>query len=282
VRARRMEETIFKGIMLISLVLVLVMLAGIIVITVYKGAPALTLSMLIETPKGGYYLGKEGGIANAIVGSLFLALGASFCSILIAIPVAFGLQKEYTGWRFASFTKLVLDVLWGTPSIVYGAFGFVVMVYFGLRASLLGGIIVLTLLMLPIMVRSMEEVIRTIPLELKEISYALGTTKIETTLAVVLRQALPGIVTAVLLAFGRGIGDAASILFTAGYTDYIPQSIFDPVASLPLAVFFQIGTPIPEVQERAYASALVLLLIVLCVSVISRLLSLRFSKNIVR
>ena len=171
-----MEEKIFKGLMIMSLALVLVMLAGIIVITVYKGAPALTLSMLIETPKGGYYLGKEGGIANAIVGSLFLALGASFCSILIAIPVAFGLQKEYTGWRFASFTKLVLDVLWGIPSIVYGAFGFVVMVYFGLRASLLGGIIVLTLLMLPIMVRSMEEVIRTIPLELKEISYALGAT----------------------------------------------------------------------------------------------------------
>jgi phosphate transport system permease protein len=173
-------------------------------------------------------------------------------------------------------------VLWGTPSIVYGAFGFVVMVYFGLRASLLGGIIVLTLLMLPIMVRSMEEVIRTIPLELKEISYALGTTKIETTIAVVLRQALPGIVTAVLLAFGRGIGDAASILFTAGYTDYIPQSLFDPVASLPLAVFFQIGTPIPEVQERAYASALLLLIIVLLVSIISRLVSHRFSKNIVR
>jgi phosphate transport system permease protein len=282
VRARRLEEKVFKGLMLGSLMLVLVILAGIIIITVYKGAPALTLSMLIETPKGGYYLGKEGGIANAIVGSLFLALGASFCSILIAIPVAFGLQKEYTGWRFASFTKLVLDVLWGIPSIVYGAFGFVFMVYFGLRASLLGGIIVLTLLMFPIMVRSMEEVIRTIPLELKEISYALGTTKLETTISVVLRQALPGIVTAVLLAFGRGIGDAASILFTAGYTDYIPQSLFDPVASLPLAVFFQIGTPIPEVQERAYASALVLLIIVLLVSIISRLLSHRFSKHIVR
>ena len=281
-RGRRLEEKIFKVLMMGSLGFVLVMLAGIIVITIYKGAPALTLSMLIETPKGGYYLGKEGGIANAIVGSLLLGLGASFCSLLLSLPVAFGLQKEYTGWRFSSFTKLVLDVLWGTPSIVYGAFGFVVMAYFGLRASLLGGVIVLTLLMLPIMVRSMDEVIRTIPLELKEISYALGTTKIETTLAVVLRQALPGIVTAVLLAFGRGIGDAASILFTAGYTDYIPRSIFDPVASLPLAVFFQIGTPIPEVQARAYASALILLFIVFVVSIVSRLLSRRFSKHIVR
>jgi phosphate transport system permease protein len=154
------------------------------------------------------------------------------------------------------------------------------MVYLGIRASLLGGIMVLTLLMLPIMVRGMEEVIRKIPLELKEVAYALGTTKIETTTAVVLKQALPGIVTAISLAFGRGIGDAASILFTAGYTDSIPRSLFDPVASLPLAVFFQIGTPIPEVQARAYAAALILLFIVLAVSIVSRLLSKRFSRYI--
>jgi phosphate transport system permease protein len=147
---------------------------------------------------------------------------------------------------------------------------------------LLGGIIALALLMLPIMTRSIEEVIRMIPPELKELTYALGATRIETTLTVVLRQALPGIVTGVLLAFGRGIGDAASILFTAGYTDYIPRSLFDPVASLPLAVFFQVATPIPEVQDRAYASALILLLIVLVVSVASRLLSRRFSRHIIR
>ena len=174
----------------------------------------------------------------------YLAFGASFCSILISLPVAFAIAARVH--RVVSLPiarRLVLDILWGTPSIVYGAFGFVVMVYFGLRASLLGGIIVLTLLMLPIMIRSMEEVIRMVPLELKEISYALGTTKIETTVAVVLRQALPGMITAALLAFGRGIGDAASILFTAGYTDYIPRSLLDPVASLPLAIFFQSAHP---------------------------------------
>ena len=277
-----MEESIFKGLMIASLGMVLTTLAGIIFIILVKGAPALTLSMLIETPKGGYYLGQGGGIANAIVGSLYLSLGAVVISFFLSLPAAFALQKEYANRRLASVTRLVLDILWGAPSIVYGAFGFVVMVYFGLRASLLGGIIVLTLLMLPIMVRSMEEVIRMIPAELKEISYALGTTKLETTLSIVLRQALPGIVTAVLLAFGRGIGDAASILFTAGYTDYIPRSLLDPVASLPLAVFFQIGTPVPEVQARAYASALILLVIVLAVCVLSRLLGRRFSRNIVR
>ncbi len=281
-KTRELEEKLVKGLMIGSLSLVLCTLAAIIIVITLRGAPALSLSMITQIPRGGYYLGGEGGVANAIIGSLYLSLGASILSILLSLPLAFALQREYMGRSLANVTRIALDILWGIPSIVYGAFGFIIMVYFGITASLLGGIIALTLLMLPIMTRSMEEVISMIPLELKEISYAMGATRLETTIRVVLRQALPGIVTGILLAFGRGIGDAASILFTAGYTDHIPRSLFDPAASLPLAVFFQIGTPIAAVQERAYASALILLLIVLFVIIISRLLGLRFSRHIVR
>jgi phosphate transport system permease protein len=279
-RRRRLEEKIFRGLMVASLALVLAFLAGILGVVIVRGLPALNWAMITQTPKGGYYLGKEGGIANAIVGSLCLALGASVLSLLISLPLALSLQREYSKARTASATRLVLDLLWGIPSIVYGAFGFVIMQLLGLRASLLGGILTLTLVMLPIMTRAMDEVIRMVPLELKEISYAAGATVWETSLFVVLRQALPGIVTALLLAFGRGIGDAASILFTAGYTDYLPRSLMDPVASLPLAIFFQIGTPIPEVQQRAYAAALLLLIIVLVVSLGARFLGHRLSRNI--
>jgi phosphate transport system permease protein len=281
-RWRKCEEAIFKVLMVLSLGLVLACLAGIVIVVVARGAAALNWQLLTQTPKGGYYLGKEGGIANAIVGSFWLALGATLLSLLLSLPLAFALQREYTKQRTAGVTRMVLDVLWGTPSIVFGAFGFVLMQYLRMRASLLGGILTLTLVMLPIMTRAMDEVIRMVPLELKEISYAAGATTIETTLAVVFRQALPGIITAVMLAFGRGIGDAASILFTAGYTDYLPRSLLDPVASLPLAIFFQISTPIREVQQRAYAAALVLLIIVLVVSLGSRLLSRRFSRHILR
>ena len=281
-RRRKLEQRLFKGLMLASLLLVIACLAGILIVIIVRGAAALSLSMLLQTPKGGYYLGKEGGIANAIVGSLYLAFGALLLSALVSIPVAVAVQREYIGHRLARVTRLALDVLWGTPSIVYGAFGFVVMQYLGLRASLLGGILALTLLMLPVMTRAMDEVVRMVPVELKEVSYAMGATRLETTVAVVLRQAVPGIVMATMLAFGRGIGDAASILFTAGYTDYIPRSLGDPVASLPLAIFFQIGTPIPEVQQRAYASALVLLVIVMLVSLASRFLSQRFSRYILK
>ena len=132
------------------------------------------------------------------------------------------------------------------------------------------------------MTRPIEEVISMVPKELKEVSFALGATRLETTVHAVLKQTLPGILTAVLLAFGRAIGDAASVLFTAGYTDRLPHSLFDPVASLPLAIFFQMGTPFPEVQNRAYAAAFVLLAIVLLVSLAARWLAKGFSKHIVR
>lgn len=279
---RQVEEKIACVLMYVSITLVLASLAGIILVVALKGFSALSISLLIETPKGGYYLGKEGGIANAIVGSLYLSLGALLLSILLGLPIAFALQKEYTKRRLGHITRMTLDLLWGMPSIVYGAFGFIIMLYLGIRASLLGGIIALTLLMLPIMVRALEEIVRMVPRELKETSYSLGATRLETTVRVVMRQVFPGIITAAMLAFGRGIGDAASILFTAGYTDYIPRSLMDPVASLPLAVFFQIGTPIPEVQQRAYASALVLLFIVLLASMASMYLKKRTSKYTVR
>jgi len=282
VRLRRFKESLFRFLMIASLSLVVTAFVAILATIVVKGASAMNLAMLLETPKGGYYLGKGGGIANAIAGTLYLGLGASLLSLLVGLPAALALQKEYARPWLSRFSRLVLDILWGTPSIVYGAFGFVVMVRFGIRASMLGGILALSLVMLPIMVRSMGEVIRAVPQELKESAYALGTTQTEVTLAVVLRQAVPGILTAILLAFGRGVGDAAALLFTAGYTDYMPGSLLDPVASLPLAIFFQIATPVPEVQARAYAAALILLAIVLAINLASRLLGRRFSRHVIQ
>jgi phosphate transport system permease protein len=280
---RKIESALFRGLMLASVAIVAGGLLTIIIMVCWKGLPAMNLAMVTQIPKGGYYLGKEGGVLNAIVGSLYLAIGATAISFIIAIPVVLFLQNEYIGktW-FAGYVRLSLDILWGIPSIVYGAFGFVVMVYIGMRASLLGGIIALTLLEIPIMMRAMDEVVRGVPKSLKEASDALGATRLETSINVVIRQALPGMVTAILLAFGRGIGDAASVLFTAGYTDRIPTSLFDPVASLPLAIFFQLGAPFPEVRDRAYASALILLVIVLLISFISRLLSKRYNKYTIR
>jgi phosphate transport system permease protein len=162
---------------------------------------------------------------------------------------------------------------------VFGAFGFLIMLSIGMRASLLGGIITVALLVLPIMCRAMDEVVRMVPEELLEASFTLGATRLQTAMKVVVRQAMSGILTAILIAFGRGIGDAASVLFTAGFSDQIPQSFMRPAATLPLAIFFQLGTPFPQVQQRAYASALILTLIILATSIASRILSRKFTRH---
>jgi phosphate transport system permease protein len=280
---RKIEETIFKGLMLCSTVVVAASLLLIFLTVLVKGLPALNWNMLTQTPKGGYYVGKEGGILNAILGSLILGLGATFLAFCVSVPIVFYLNLYLKkGSRFAFFVRFVLDVLWGVPSIVYGAFGFTLMVFFGLRASLLAGTITVALLIIPIMARSMDEVLKMIPFELKEASYAMGATRLETAVRVVFRQALPGMLTAALIAFGRGIGDAASVLFTASFTDSLPYSLFKPVATLPLAIFFQLGTPFPEVQQRGYAAALVLTVLILVISIGSRLLSKRFTTHTIK
>ncbi len=279
---RHLEELFFRGLMLLSFLLVAGSLVAILFTVVWRGLPGLTLEILTQTPKGGYYLGKGGGILNAIVGSLYLAGGATLLALLGSLPIVFGLNVYAPGSRLADLTRLSLDVMWGIPSIVFGAFGFMVMLWLGMRASLLAGILVLALLELPIVVRGLDEFIRMMPREVEQSALALGATRLEAARTVMMRQVLPGLVTAVLLAFGRGIGDAASVLFTAGYTDRIPDSLLSPAASLPLAVFFQLNTPFPAVQQRAYTAALVLTLIVLVISLGSRWLASRLGKYIVK
>lgn len=280
---RKRADVFFRVLAAASAALVLLSLLLILGTILWKSVPALSLSMLTKTPRGGFYLGKDGGILNAIVGSLYLAAGATALAFLLSLPLALYLNA-YKGRRSKSavWTRFFLDVLWGVPSIVYGAFGFIVMLALGLRASLLAGILTVALLEFPIMCRAIDEVMRLVPRELKEASASLGATRFETGLKVLVRQTAPGILTGVLLAFGRGIGDAASVLFTAGFTDRVPTSLADPAATLPLAIFFQLGTPFPEVQQRAYASAAVLTLIILLISLAGRAMSRKADRHVVK
>jgi phosphate transport system permease protein len=282
-RSAQIEENIFKCLMVFSTLVVVGSLVFILVTIFLRGFAALNLDMLIRTPKGGFYFGREGGILNAILGSLVLGIGATLLAFLISAPIVFYLNLYLRkNSKIALLVRFSLDVLWGIPSIVYGAFGFTLMAFLGFRASLLAGTVTLSLLILPIMARGMDEILKMIPFELKEVSIALGATKLETAIKVIFKQALPGILTAVLMAFGRGIGDAVSVLFTAGFTDSLPSSLFRPVATLPLAIFFQLGTPFPEVQERGYAAALILTALILTISIISRVLLKKFNKHIVK
>jgi len=279
---RHITETIVKSFMLLSFGLVAGSLGLILWAIISRGLPSLSWEMISQPPQGGFYMGGGGGILNAILGSIYMAGAGTLIALILGLPIALYLETYLGDSAWGQYVRLALDVLWGIPSIVYGVFGFTLMLALGLRASMLGGIIVLALLELPIMTRAMDEVIRMMPQDLEQAALALGSTRLEVALRVVTRQMLPGIITAILLAFGRGIGDAASVLFTAGYTDRMPNSLLTPVASLPLAIFFQLSTPFATVRQRAYAAALILTVIVLAVSLGSRWISGRLSKFIVK
>jgi phosphate transport system permease protein len=282
-RRKLIEEKVFKILSGVATYSLIFILGFIIVIIFVKGFNALSLDMIIKTPKGGYYYGGEGGVLNAIVGSLYISVGATLIAVLIGMPAALYINVHLIKQKRTQNTiRYLLDALWGIPSIVYGAFGFTLMLYLGMNASLLAGIITVALLITPIMVRTFDEVLSTIPKGLHEATLALGSTRSETAFKVILKQGFSGFITAVLLSFGRGIGDAASVLFTAGYTDLIPVNLDEPAATLPLAIFFQLSSPIPEVRERAFAAAAILTIIILVISVVARLLSWRYSRSILK
>lgn len=279
VKKRLFKEKVAKVCMQLAGITITGSLFFIVGTILYKGAPYLTWEMISETPKGGFYIGKDGGILNAILGSLYLATVSTALATAIGVPISIYLNVYVkTGSFLERFSKLLFDVLFGIPSIVYGAIAFSLMVWMGIRASLLGGIITITLLTIPIVVRTIDELLKTVPVDLKNITFSLGATRWETA-KMFLRYIKPGIFTAILLAFGRAIGDVAGVLLTTGFSDNLPKYIDEPSATLPLAIFFQLSSPIPEVQGRAYASALILTFIILIIVICTHLLASRQQKH---
>lgn len=277
---RNAEEWFFRGLMFLSTTLIVMVLFHIIVSILIAGLPHLSWEMISQVPEGGYYFGKGGGILNAIVGSLYVAIGSTLLAFLVGLPVALFMNVHLVKRKkLVNGIRFLLDILCGIPSIVYGAFGFTIMIFFGMRTSLLAGIITVSVFIVPIIIRAIDEVLITIPRGLFESALSLGSTRSEVSYKVFFKQSLAGIITALLLGFGRAIGDAASVLLTTGYTDYIPTSLSQPTATLPLAIFFQLSSPIPEVRQRAYASAIILVAIILIISLLSRILTASYKKN---
>jgi len=277
--ARKIEENFFRVAMILSTIVISSTLFMIVYTLFSKGVGSLSWDMVSKIPEGGFYIGKGGGILNAIVGSIYITIGSTFLGLLISLPIVIYINVyAKRNATLATLTRLSSDILFGIPSIVYGAFGFTIMVYMGLKTSLLAGIITVTLMIIPILVRAIDEVVRVVPEDMSNAVFSLGGTRYESA-KIILRQSIPGIVTAILLSFGRAIGDAACVLFTAGFTDSIPTSLDQPAATLPLSIFFQLSSPIQEVQNRAYAAAAILTIIVLTINVIAKIASKNLSKN---
>jgi phosphate transport system permease protein len=242
----------------IVLLILLVLLQDIII----HGLPALSWEFLTQPPKD---LGRAGGIFPAIIGTLCLVIGA----IIFALPLGVGTAIyliEYTKENRATrIIRAAVDLLNGTPSIVFGLFGLAFLVYFlNLGVSLIAGQITLGLMVLPTIIRTTEESLKSIPQSLREGSLALGASPWQTIRRVVLPPAVPGILTGTILSIGRAAGETAPIMFTAVVFSqrYLPSSFTGPVMALPYHLFI-LATNVPGSSVNRYGTALVLLLLVI-------------------
>lgn len=272
------EEKVVKALMWVAVSLVVLVVASIICTIFVKGFGSLSWDMVTKVPGRNWNTTDDGGFINAIWGSIIVVAPATLIAMVVSIPVVFymNLYRRRSNW-LSYVARLAYDVLYGIPSIVYGAFAFMIMVMVGMRASVLGGIIVSTLLIIPMFIRNGDEISKSVPDDMIDAAYSLGATKWET-LKVVVRQVLPGMATATLLAVGKAIGDAAAVMFTAGFSDSMATSLSSPTATLPLAIFNWVTMPDPF-PGRAYAAALVLTVIVLILSLGGRWITDHFTKN---
>ncbi len=255
--------------------LALVPLVSLVWTVVVKGLPQINAQFLTYSMRN--VLGDEqGGIYHAIIGTLLITAYAAVISIPIGIFCAIYLVEYGTTSRLARWITFLVDVMTGIPSIVAGLFAYALFVLFfgeGVRMGF-GGSVALSLLMIPVVVRSTEEMLKLVPDELREAAYALGVPKWRTVSKVVLPTAMSGIVTGVTIAIARIIGETAPLLIIAGKTDGLNMNMFsDPMTTLPVFIYFsytQPGLPPEAGQARAWGAALVLIVIVMALNLLAR------------
>ncbi len=274
---RRATSNAMVGLMVAAVVVALLPLFFILGDLVVKGASSLSLDFFTRMPAPAGETG--GGVAHAIVGTLIIVGMAS----LIGLPVgiAAGIYcAEYPGSRLTWVTRFVADVMNGTPSIVVGVFAWAWIVATQKHFSALAGSAALAMLMIPMVLRTTEEMIKLVPNSLREAALALGYPRWRTSLSIVVRTTLPGIVTGSLLAVARIAGETAPLLFTALGSQYMSLDLNQPMAALPLTVFTYATGPYEEWHRYAWAAALVLILVVFVLSVGARLaIGRRFTLN---
>jgi phosphate transport system permease protein len=260
-----------------AVVIVLICLGIILAYIILNGWSAISWDFLTQGPINN---GRSGGIFPALIGTLYLVGGA----ILIALPLGMGAAiylTEYT--REGRVTKIIragADLLNGTPSIVFGLFGFAFLVlYLNLGFCLLAGQITLALMILPTIIRTTEEALKSVPQSLREGSLALGATQWQTIRKVVLPPAAPGVLTGAILGIGRSAGETAPILFTAVvFSGGIPSSVLQPVMALPYHLFY-LAMYIPGSERNSGGTALVLLMLVIGIYLIAIILRNHYKKK---
>jgi phosphate transport system permease protein len=266
---RQLVDRVLRVACLTATLIALVPLASVLWFVVSRGASGLSWAFLTGVPKP---VGEPGGgMAHAIVGSLQI-VGLA-CVIGIPAGVLAGVHlSEFGGTRLGRFVRFSADVMAGVPSITVGLFVYVLVVRSMHRFSAVAGAIALAILMLPTITRATEELLRLVPESLREAALGLGVPKWRATVRVMLRTAAPGIATGVMLAVARAMGESAPLLFTSLNNRSWAASPLEPTASLPVNIYTYAVSPYPDWHRQAWAAALVLVTLVLCLNVAARFL----------
>jgi phosphate transport system permease protein len=265
---RRVKSRVMVILLIIATVLAVLPLILILGTLIAKGAGSINLDFFVRRPVPAGESG--GGVVHAIAGTLMMVGTAS----LIGMPIGIGAgiyAAEFPGSKIATATRFIADVLNGTPSIVVGVFAWTWIVARQGHFSGFAGSAALAVLMIPMVMRTTEEMIKLVPHSLREAALALGYARWRTSLRIVVRTCLPGIVTGALLAVARVSGETAPLLFTALGNQYINTNLNQPMAALPLVVYTYATGPYDDWHRLAWATALVLIVVVLVLSVLARL-----------
>ena len=269
VGARRLVDALMRGLTAACAFAVVGVLLLILGYVAWRGVSSLSLQFLIDTPKP---VGEGGGVGNAIVGTVVLLALASAVGLPLGIAAGVYLSEFGRGW-FASAVRFVADTLTGVPSIVTGVFVYTLVVLPMRQFSALAGGVALGLIMLPIVTRTTEEMLRLVPASLREGALALGAPQWKVTLGVVVPAAGSGIATGAMLAVARVSGETAPLLFTAFGSRFFNFYLDQPVASLTVQIFNYAVSPYDEWRAQAWAATLVLMTLILVINVAVRVLT---------
>jgi len=272
----RTSEKIAKILIWTAALFVLFVLSAIIIYILYRGLPRINWSFLTEIPRN---MGRSGGIASAIVGTLMVTAVAIVIAVPFGIGTAFYLA-EYT--KESMITRVIrfsAESLAGIPSIVYGLFGFIFFViYLNLGWSVLAGGLTLAVMILPTIIRTSEEAIRAVPYSYREVSFSLGGTKWQTILKAVFPSAIQGIANGIILGVGRCVAETAAVMLTAGGTLRMASSLLSPTRTM--AVHFYILAREGISMENAYGTAALLIILIFFINVVANAFVNRFmAKN---
>jgi phosphate transport system permease protein len=271
----RIEQKIVRTVLWLFTFITVAILVFIVVFILRKGLPVVNWEFLSKNPLD---MGKAGGVFSTIVGTIALTLMA----LLVATPLGVGTAIFLTEYTFENrLTRIIrfgAECLAGIPSIIFGLFGFILFVTklkFGW--SILSGGLTLAFMILPTIIRTSEEAIRSVPESYRQVSFSLGSTKWQTVSRVVLPSALPGIVTGIILSIGRSIGETAAVIFTAGSVLRLPSSIFS--SSRTMAVHFYILAREGISMPMAYGTAAILVIAILVINLMTYYLMEKFIRR---